>query len=93
VNLTNQEQSPRPSQASILLRCATYLKPYWKTVTGVYVTMVLIDVIAMINPQLIRWTIDKGIGKSDDLSLALAVGGLLLLVLVKGLISRDYGQR
>jgi len=91
VNLTNQEQSPRPSQASILLRCATYLKPYWKTVAGVYITMILIDVIAMVNPQLIRWTIDEGIGKNDTLPLALAVGGLLLLVLVKGVLTYFQG--
>ncbi len=46
--------------------------------------MILADVVAMANPQLIRWTIDNGISKGDIPVLSLAVGILLLLVIVKG---------
>jgi ATP-binding cassette subfamily B protein len=53
--------------------------------------MVLIDLIAMVNPQLIRWTIDKGIGIGNTSSLTLAVGGLLALVLVKGVLTYYEG--
>jgi len=53
--------------------------------------MLLIDVIAMVNPQLIRWTIDTGIGNNDTSHLTLAVGGLLLLVLLKGILTYFQG--
>ena len=53
--------------------------------------MVLIDVISMINPQLIRWTIDQGISASNTNLLALAVGGLLVLVVIKGVITYYEG--
>ncbi len=79
------ENQPTPSsQSAILWRCFGYLRPHWKFVTGVYTTMVLIDLIAMVNPQLIRWTIDEGIGTGNASLLTRAVGGLLALVLVKG---------
>ncbi|MCX6054102.1 MAG: ABC transporter ATP-binding protein [Chloroflexi bacterium] len=84
-------QSAKPSQVSILLRCFRYLKPHWRTVTGVYITMVLIDLITMVNPQLIRWVIDKGIGAHDVALLSKTVAVLLGLVLVKGVLSYFEG--
>ena len=51
---TIEPHPDRTSQSAILLRCFGYLRPHWKYVTGVYLTMVLIDLIAMVNPQLIR---------------------------------------
>ncbi len=88
-SLENQPQ--KTSQSAILLRCFSYLRPHWKLVTGVYSSMILIDLIAMLNPQLIRWTIDKGIGTGNDTLLSLAVGGLLGLVLVKGVLTYYEG--
>jgi ATP-binding cassette subfamily B multidrug efflux pump len=88
---TIEHQAPGVTQSAILLRCFGYLRPHWKFVTGVYLTMVLIDLIAMVNPQLIRWTIDRGIGTGDDSSLTLAVGGLLALVLLKGVLTYYEG--
>ncbi len=40
---TVENQPSKPSQSTILLRCFGYLRPHWKLVTGVYITMVLID--------------------------------------------------
>jgi ATP-binding cassette subfamily B protein len=91
VNSIAKEKSSRSSQSAILLRCFGYLRPHWKLVAGVYVTMVLIDLIAMVNPQLIRWTIDNGIEKADVKTLTLAVGALLVLVLIKGVLSYFEG--
>jgi len=54
--------------------------------------MVLIDLIAMLNPQVIRWAIDKGISSGDTSLLTLAVGGLLVLVLIKGILSYYQGK-
>ncbi len=88
---TQKEQSQRPSQFNILWRSLGYLRPHWKFVTGVYATMVLIALIAMVNPQLIRWIIDKGIGTGSGSILPLAVGGLLVLVLIKGVFTYFEG--
>jgi len=78
---TVEIQPSRASQSTILWRCFGYLRPHWKMVAGVYLTMVLIDLIAMVNPQVLRWAIDQGIGAGNDSLLTLAVVGLLALVL------------
>lgn len=88
---THEYQPQKSSQADILLRCFGYLQPHRKIVIGVYLTMVLIDLIAMVNPQVIRWTIDQGIEAGNTTLLALAVGGLLLLVMIKGVLSYYEG--
>lgn len=88
---TLENPSKNTSQVSILIRCFGYLRPHWKIVTGVYVFMVLIDLISMVNPQLIRWTIDNGIGSGDTSRLALAVGALMGLVIIKGVLTYYEG--
>ncbi len=88
---THEDQPQKTSQFSILLRSMGYLRPHWKLVTGVYAAMVLIGLITMINPQLIRWIIDKGIATDNGSILPLAVGGLLVLVLVKGVFTYFEG--
>ncbi len=82
---------PKTSQAAILLRCFGYLRPYWKMETGAYLTMILTQVIAMVNPQLIRWTIDNGIEQHNTAQLTLAVAALLGLVLLKGVLTYFQG--
>lgn len=76
----------------ILLRCFGYLKPHWKMTAGAYGMMLLIDAINMLNPQLLRWTIDHGIEKKDYTILSLAVGALLALVIVKGVFTYLQGR-
>ncbi len=88
---TIEIQPSRSSQSTILWRSFSYLRPHWKLVTGVYITMVLIDLIAMVNPQVLRWAIDNGIGTGNDSLLTLAVGGLLALVLIKGVLTYYEG--
>ncbi|MFZ6030032.1 MAG: ABC transporter ATP-binding protein [Chloroflexota bacterium] len=84
----------QPSQTKTLWRCFTYLRPHWKLSAAAYLMMVLIDLISMLNPQLIGWAIDRAIpqvaqGNSRDL--ALAVSGLLALVIVKGIFTYFQG--
>jgi len=76
----------------ILLRCFSYLRPHWKLTAGAYLMMVLIDVLNMINPQLIRWTIDNGIRSKEVSLLTLAVLVLLALVVVKGFFTYFQGR-
>ncbi len=88
---TIENPPQRSSQSTILLRCFAYLRPHWKLITGVYITMVLIDLITMVNPQVLRWTIDKGIGAGNESLLTLAVVVLLVLVLIKGVLTYYEG--
>ncbi|HPH97722.1 MAG TPA: ABC transporter ATP-binding protein [Anaerolineaceae bacterium] len=88
---TTDTHPQKNSQAAILIRCFGYLRPHWKIILGVYGAMVLIDLIAMVNPQLIGWTIDQGIEAGNAAQLAVAVGVLLALVLVKGVLTYYEG--
>ncbi len=81
----------KTSQLKILIRCFRYLRPHWKLTAGAYLTMLVIDIFNMINPQLIRWTIDNSIGGKNTQMLTVAVGILLFLVLIKGVFTYFQG--
>jgi ATP-binding cassette subfamily B protein len=81
---------PKPSPR-VLWRAFGYLKPHWKLTAGAYLMMLLIDIFAMLNPQLIRWAIDNGIEGGDTQLLLIAVAALLLIVLVKGVFTYFEG--
>ncbi len=78
-------------QSQILLRCFSYLRPQWKLTVGAYLMMFLIDGISMLNPQLIRWTIDNGMTVDSTYILSLAVAALLALVTIKGVFTYFEG--
>jgi ATP-binding cassette subfamily B protein len=82
--------TPRPNGA--LLRAFGYLRPHWKLTAGAYGMMFLIDAISMINPLIISWIIDHTIIKQNLGMLSLAVGGLLALVVVKGVFTYFEGR-
>ena len=84
--------TPKVGQIQLLLRAFSYLRPHWKITAGAYGLMVLIDLVSMVNPQLIRRTIDQGISAHDDRVLGLSVGLLLALVLIKGIFTYFQGM-
>jgi ABC-type multidrug transport system fused ATPase/permease subunit len=84
-------QPHKHSQTTLLLRCFGFLRPHWKLTAGAYLCMLLIDVFNMVNPQLIRWTIDNGINTSNLSLLNLAVAALLALVVIKGVFTYFEG--
>ncbi len=77
---------------SALLRCYRYLLPYWKLTLGAYLAVIVIEVLALLVPQFIRWIIDQGIEAQNILLLVKAIAGLLALTLVKGFFSFLEGQ-
>ena len=84
---------PLPKTSTrVLWRAFGYLRPHWKLTAGAYLMMLLIDLAAMLNPQIIRWAIDHGIERSNLRLLTLAVAGLLLIVLVKGVFTYFEGR-
>jgi ATP-binding cassette subfamily B protein len=82
----------KQSDKHILWRAYRYLRPFRYMVIGVYVAMILINLIQIALPQIIRWSIDEGIygGELDALSQAVLL--LLGLTLVKGLFIYYQGQ-
>jgi len=93
--MTTQPSDPqihKQSQSQLILRCFGYLRRHWKLTAGAYGMMVLVDIVSMINPQLIRWTIDNGISAANQLDLTLAVGLLLVLVVIKGFFTYFEGR-
>ena len=73
------------------MRAFGYLRPHWKLTAGAYGMMFLIDGISMLSPLIISWTIDNTIDKQNPAMLSLAVGGLLLLVIIKGVFTYFEG--
>ncbi len=94
---TSEGQPKKDSQTQVLLRAFGYLRPHWKLTAGAYLMMVLVDAVAMFNPQLIRWTIDNAISPLSESAsqrvslLTLAVAGLLVLVVIKGVFTYFEG--
>lgn len=75
-----------------LWRCLGYLGRYWPLVAGAYLSMLCIDAFAMVNPQLIRLIVDRGIGGRDPRLLGLLVLALLGLTLGKGVLNFLQGR-
>ena len=90
--MTTEAQNNPPRQKGALLRAFGYLRPHWKLTAGAYGMMLLIDAISMVSPLIISWTIDNTIDKQNLSMLSLAVGGLLLLVVIKGILTYFEGR-
>lgn len=83
---------PSRSSGRILVRCLAYLRPYTRYTVGAYLFLAATNLLALVLPQFIRWVIDQGIRNGDAALLAWAVGGLLGLTLVKGILTFFYQQ-
>ena len=93
--MTNKEKNiPAPNKNSrkILWRCLKYLKPYWLMTTGVYLAMLVINVVNIAQPQFIRRIIDNGIYGKDISTLNLSVAALLGITLIKGIVIYFQGS-
>lgn len=89
---TTVATSNHPKQNGALIRAFGYLRPHWKMTAGAYGMMLLIDAINMISPLIISWIIDHTIVTQDVKMLSLAVGGLLGLVVIKGVFTYFQGR-
>jgi len=86
------QRSEKRSISSALIRSYAYLRPYWQIIAGSYLGVVVINALTIITPQLIRLTIDRGVGAGDMTFLHIAVGALLGLTLLKGVLSYLQGR-
>jgi ABC-type multidrug transport system fused ATPase/permease subunit len=76
----------------ILLRCFSYLRPYWRWSAPAYLTLLVIDALNMVIPQLIRRIVDRGIGDQDIRLLSWSIFTLLGLTLLKGALTFFQGR-
>ena len=82
----------KPGDARILWRCYGYLRPYWVFAASALLAMLGGNVVNMLAPQLIRTSIDHGIGEKNTPVLGWAVLSLLGLTLVKGVLTFVQGR-
>ena len=76
----------------ILLRCFGYLRPYWRLTVGAYVMALVINGLAVVVPQLIRWIVDEGITAGETNRLVQAILIVLGLTLIKGGLTFVQGR-
>ncbi len=82
----------RPGSGRIILRCLGYLRPRRRLVFGAYAVDVLAIGLGLLNPQLMRYVVDRGIGNHDLRLLGLAVLALLVISLLRAGLSFLLGR-
>ena len=82
----------QPATGGIILRCLALLKPYWLLTTGGYLALLAATALALAIPQLIRRTVDLGIGGGDLRLLGLSVLSIIGLTLLKGVLAFLQGR-
>ena len=80
------------SPGSLLLRCYSLLRPYWRLEVGIVLALIGIDAALLITPQIIRLSVDRGIEGGDIPFLFRAVLVLLGVTAVKGILSFFQGR-
>ena len=88
----SQPSSSRTNDRQILFRAFGYLRPYWLLVAGGYVLLLVINGLSTLNPQLIGWIVDRGIGERDIVFLRWAVLALLGLTALSGVLAFFQGK-
>jgi len=87
-----RSRKPQLSDVKILRRAFGYLRPYWYMTAGGYVLLLIVNGLAMLNPQFIGWIVDRGIGAQDLVFLRQAVFGLLGLTVLRGVLGFFQGK-
>ncbi len=79
-------------KTKVLKRMLTFVKPYWLAAVGGFVLLVLIQLTDLVQPLLMRFTVDEALLKKDLSKLILVVGIVLLLNFVGAVLSgmRSY---
>jgi ATP-binding cassette subfamily B protein len=76
----------------ILWRCYSYLRPHWRLTLGGYVLLFVINGASLLNPQLIRGIVDRGVENKDLQYLSWMVLALVGLTVVQGVLGYFQGK-
>ena len=85
-------QLRRPGGVRTLLRCMSYLRPYWAFVFGAYLLLLTNNGITLYMPLIIRSIVDRGIRGGDVAFIRQGVLALMGLTLVRGLFTFLSGR-
>ncbi|HUV07084.1 MAG TPA: ABC transporter ATP-binding protein [Spirochaetia bacterium] len=81
-----------PANWNILLRCFSFLRPYWRLTAASYAFFFVINSLTLLVPQFIRLIVDRGIRQGNLRFIGWAALGLLGLVLLKGILTFFQGR-
>ena len=81
----------KESQTSIIKRILTYAAPYWKAIAAAGVMTLIVNGLALLQPLMIKYLIDKGIGANNLAIFNYIILGFIALVLLKGIFSYAQG--
>ena len=71
----------------ILSRCYLYLKPYSRIVAGAYLSIILINILNLLIPQLIGRLIDDGISQGNLTVVGWAIVGIIVLAVIRSIFT------
>lgn len=74
-----------------LWRALGYLRTYWHTTLGAFISLLIVTVTSLISPQLLRIVIDDGISKGNLAIILYAALGLLLVAAVRDIFTFTQG--
>lgn len=70
-----------------LKRALGYLKPYQWTAIGAIASMLLVTGVNLINPQILSWVIDQGLGSLDENIILIGIFALVGIALGQGIFN------
>ncbi len=76
-----------PGSGKAVLRAIRYLGSYRLETFGALTSLLLVSVANLAAPQLLRFAIDQGLTPRDWSNVQLAVGGLVAVALIRGLLN------
>ena len=88
LQVTARVQSP----LRILIRCMSYLRPYWRYVLGSYLLLMATNGITLAMPLVIQYIVDTGIRASNTDAIGVGAGGLMVLTLIRGVFTFLSGR-
>ncbi len=74
-----------------LWRALGYLKPYWLTALGGFLSLLLVTGCSLVSPQILRIVLDKGISAKDMTVILYASLALFLVAVVRDLFTFTQG--
>src|SRR5579871_2999107 len=85
-------QRPARITKAMVLRAASYFRPYWKEIMLVLITVAFISAIGLAPPLLIRAVVDRAIPQRDATLLIWLVAGMVAAPLIGGLfgVAQNY---
>jgi ATP-binding cassette, subfamily B, multidrug efflux pump len=74
-----------------LTRALAFIRPYWLTLLGAFLSLIIVTGANLVSPQIIRFAIDSGITVGDMVAVLWATAGLLGVAALRGAFHFSQG--